>query len=401
MAFLVMGGYTHASWGNMFIGRIWQGKVVLLAVLVPYIYAVAVSASRLALDTAGRIPRVLLLVLSACGVAAVGASSTAVFLVPLIAIVAAIPLLLRRLRPAAAWMAVALSGGPVAAGVATLQSPVGSRNIMVSERNVVWQQVFSSGWIAALVIGGGLAVLIGAIWPRRWAAIDASSYELLASAAVCGALATLTPMYSLLVRAMGGDAIAYRLAWLVPVPVVVGLVASISVRRVAAIGSMLTIAIIFAVGAPIWNVSNAVHLSGLSSWKIRSDDDLAAARWVVSRHPANYLAANWVTFLVGTVSSGPRPVGTRLDYLETLKDVPGSHYGQRVLLQGIADGADGRRPSQRQAAQQALTDLRVDVACVAWNDAFTDTLFSSSGYGVGFVQGPWTCWALELGGAHA
>jgi hypothetical protein len=146
----------------------------------------------------------------------------------------------------------------------------------------------------------------------------------------------------------------------------------------------------------VWSEANGVHFYGLSTWKIRSPDDLNTARWVVSQHPEHYLAANWVTFLVGTISSVPRPVGTRLDYLSTLKSVAGSQYDERLLLQDIADGAGARVPANAISASTALRDLQVDVACVAWNDAFTNHLFSSSGYTVGFTQGPWTCWKHNL-----
>src|SRR5665647_1334538 len=84
MVFIVMGGYAHATWGNFHLARIWQGKVVLVAVLVPYLYAVVIALLRrrgpgVALSYPG------VLVLLGIGAAAAGASSTAVFLIPLVA----------------------------------------------------------------------------------------------------------------------------------------------------------------------------------------------------------------------------------------------------------------------------------------------------------------------------
>ena len=37
--FLLMGGATHASWGNLHLARIWQGKVTFLAIVVPLLFA--------------------------------------------------------------------------------------------------------------------------------------------------------------------------------------------------------------------------------------------------------------------------------------------------------------------------------------------------------------------------
>ena len=88
-----------------------------------------------------------------------------------------------------------------------------------------------------------------------------------------------------------------------------------------------------------------------------------------------------------------RPVGTRLNYLATIEDRPDSQYEARLVLQSVADGADARTPENRDPAIEALDALDVSVACVAWNDAFTDDVFGTAGFEVGFALGPWTCWS--------
>lgn len=394
MLVVVLGGYAHTTFGNMHLARIWQGKALLLAVLVPYLYATlaAVVRPRRAQHRRRGHDTGLAAVV---GVSCVGASSTAVFLVPLIVVASALPVLWRREWGRAAPLAAA-AVGPVLAGLVTALSAVGSRNVFGSTYGApLW--VALADWRVAVAAGVAAAVvLLGVLRPGSWGTVDRRMQGPLLAIVVCGVLFTVEPLYSVFTALTGGEAIAHRFAWVLPLPALIGLVASLPLGRLAAPVLPVTAVVailVMAAGTPLWATSNGAHLARPGSWKVRAPEDVVVARWVVEQRPTGgYLAANWVTFLVGTMTSELRPVGSRLDYVTGLDGLPGAQAEQRALLQRVADGADARTPENREAAVAALDDLSVSLACVAWNDDFTDDIFSVSGFRTSLATGPWTCW---------
>jgi len=398
MCFIVLGGYSHATWGNLHLARIWQGKAVLVAVLVPYLYAVLFTAVGHWKGVQGSGRRWLTsAVFVGVGAAGVGASTTAVFLVPLIAAAASVPLWWKRRWLDAIVVVASTSLGPVVAGVITVLSPVGSRNAISGVAQWPWVRVLADGTIATVAVVAVLLVFAGVVMPRWFGSVERDAQAGLAAVLVCGFLFTIPPAYPVLVALMGGDAVAFRLAWTVPVPAVIGLLASLPSRRWALPVLPVTavaLAAILTVGQPLWATSNLAHLGRPGTWKVRAQDDLAAARWVVDQQPGGrYLAPNWVTIMVGVITSELRPVGSRMDFVQSLDSVPGSQVDERVLLQQMADGAESRVDENLEPALRALDDLDVSVACFAWADAFTDDLMGAAGFELGYTQGPWSCWS--------
>lgn len=397
LLFLVLGGYAHATWGNLHLARIWQGKVLMLAVLVPYLYACVAAVWQRPSVRATRADLVRLGALLAIGgLAAVGCSSTAVFLVPLVAGVTSLGLLVARRWREAVVVVLAASIGPLVAGVMTVLSPVGARNEGGRSQGWLWLRVLGDAptiWV--LVAAATLVVVAGVLWPRWCAAVDRPSQVGLAWALVAGFLCTVPPVYPVLTALTGGDAIAYRLAWVLPVPAVVGLVASLPGRRwgvpVVPATVAATVAILV-VAQPLWSAANAAAVARPGTWKVRDQADLAAARWIVEQDPqGRYLAANWVAIMTGVLTSELRPVGTRMDYVSSLEQIPDSAWQERELLQSIADGVGARTPENLDPARAALDDLDVEVACVAWDDAYTQELFDGAGFTTRYAVGPWTC----------
>lgn len=396
LTFLLLGGYAHATWGNLFLARIWQGKVVLLAVLVPYLYALvaALWRRRPAEAGLGRAAAVLALV----GLAGVGASSTAVFLVPLVAGAASLGLLVARRWREAVVVVAASCLGPLVAGAMTVLSPVGARNEGGRATEWLWLRVLGDEpAVWAVVAGAAVLVLVGALRPRWCAALDRPAQVGVALAVVAGFLCTVPPVYSVLTLLTGGDAIAFRIAWVLPVPALVGLVASLPASRrgwwPAAPATALVLVGVLVAGQPIWSAANGATIGRPGTWKVRDQSDLAAARWIVEQDPeGRYLAANWVAMMTGVLTSELRPVGTRMDYVRSLDQVPGAQVEERVLLQAVADGDTTLRvPENTDRVREALDDLDVSAACVAWSDAFTGEVFA--GWEPGFASGPWTCWS--------
>lgn len=399
LAFLLLGGYAHATFGNMFLARIWQGKAVLLAVLVPYLYAVVATLwRRTAGETArpGDLARTAA-VLVGVGLAGVGVSSTAVFLVPLVAGATGLGLLVARRWREAVVVVLAACAGPLVAGVMTVLSPVGARNEGGRATDWLWVRVLGDEpVVGALVAGAVLLVAAGVAWPRWFGAVDRPAQVGLALALTAGFLCTVPPLYSVLTALTGGDAIAHRLAWVLPVPAVVGLVASLPARRwgVPVLPAVaLALVAVLAAGQPLWAASNGASVGRPGTWKVRDQADLAAARWIVEQDPrGRYLAANWVAMMTGVLTSELRPVGTRMDYVRSLEAVPGARAGERELLQAVADGDTTLRvPGNAGHVERALDELDVEVACVAWSDDFTTGVFAD--WQPGFAYGPWTCWS--------
>lgn len=392
LVMLLWGGYAHATFGNLSLVRIWQGKAVFVCVLVPFLWSVLATVWDAADDR--RAVRSGLVVAAACGVAGVGLSQTAVFVVPLTAVAAAVPLLVRRQL----WLAVALvsaaSAAPVAAGLTAYLAPGGVDNVWQAGLTTPWSVVVASLPVGAVVLVAGLVLVAGWRWPAV-RALPGDGQRCLAVAVVVGALCTVPPLFRLVETATGGDVIAYRVAWVLPVPALVGLLGSLPGRWLASGTAVGAAVVLVVVGLPLWSPDNSARIDRVGAWKVRDPVDLDVARWIVDQQPRTYLAGNWLAATTAVVSSGPRPVGNRLDYLEHLSQVDGARADQRILLQKFADGPGGRSREALPAARQALDDLDVALACVAWDDNLTRELFETAGFAPALTAGPWGCWVRE------
>lgn len=406
LLFLVMGGFARTSFGNLYLARLWQGKVMLVAILMPYLYAVLASLSSVRWKGGHRERAVGAGALLGVGGAAVALSSTAVFVVPLAAAAGLLPLLARRGRRVDAVLFLAATTvGPFIAGVVTLLSPSGGGNIVGTTSHWLWGGVLgiglparTGGLVALIVIVCSALVALGLALPRWFATTERTAAYIALSCVVVGLLISLPPIYPVLTSVMGGDAVAWRLAWIVPVPILVGLVASLPALRggvpvVAA--TALVVTCLLAGGVPLWSATNSAHLAPPGAWKLRSPDDLAAARWIVDQNLTGpYLAPNYVTATTGAITSRIHPVGTRLGYMLALEGVDAAHLQDRLLLQRIVDKGI-RNPTVTPDALRALKELNVTAMCVRWNDAMTADLAARGGYVKGFSRGAWTCFRKE------
>ncbi len=216
VAYLTFGIYVEpGAEGSIAMSSIplraaWQGKVVLLCVALPMAY---LALSRWALH---RRLRDLVLVV-AVGAAAVGLSSTAAFLVPPVALAAAFALLLTR-RPG--WLgALALGAYPLGAGlVASALGDGAGYGELLRTAPEAYHGVLGRGpwgWL------GSLALLLGAWGVRRGAARS------VAAAAAVGAVVLLAPFMPELVQDVtGAGPLVWRLPWIIPVPVLLGVLAA-------------------------------------------------------------------------------------------------------------------------------------------------------------------------------
>lgn len=377
--FLLWGGANHASWGNLGPGRLWQGKIVLLAVVVPLTLAWSARywATRGARRTAA------LVLVGAAAVAGVGLSPAGVFVVPgLVAVGAVLGLVTRRVLPAVLLVAVG-AAYPLGAGLVTrfLGNLSDSTTPIASVGSPVWQRTLGTGLPAWVAFAAGAVALLGLVpaLARTYGRIGALTA---AAAVLAGALITVPPVWDAAVRVMGTDAIAWRLAWIVPVPALVGMLASPmrrGPRAVGLVGGLVAAVLLVVGGVPVWSASNVVPATVVRSpvWK-QPPNDLATARWIVAHPPeGRYAAPQWVGVGVGTSTSALSPVGSRPDYLASYADLPEAQVPDRQAVQNWVDGIASADDLARVPA--ALDSLDVGMVCgphdlagvpAGWQEAF-------------------------------
>ena len=159
LVFLLLdGGASYGTPGNLFLTRLWQGKTILLCLMVPLLL---VAAAR-HVERPGRRGTLWLV---AVGAASVALSTSALFLVPVVALAAMAPLAVRSPRRALTGFA-AMAGYPLAGAAVTVAVGGRSADTFGARR----QYRFDGAWIGHEVFGTGpvgfvavLAVLCAAL----------------------------------------------------------------------------------------------------------------------------------------------------------------------------------------------------------------------------------------------
>lgn len=357
---LLWGGAVHASWGNLHLGRIWQGKVVLLAIVVPATYAWCAAYWR---STSRRRSGSLALV-AAAGVAAVGLSPAGVFVLPEVAVVGAVVGVLAR-RPGRALLLAGVGCAyPLTAGLVTrLFGNVGEAANAVGPMVNPWVRTLGDG-VAALVVGAAAVLaVVGWVLPRCSGITSPTARVTAAASVLAGGLIGLPPVYDVLTGLMGTDAIAWRTMWVVPVPALVA--AAVSMVRARLGAGLVAVGVAAALvvgGVPVWSPLNGARLTAQPQWKM-SSSDLATARWLADEAPraGRFLARTPVVAATGVMTTELLPVGSRLDYLMQYEAIPSAEVATRTALQQWVDGGPGTADPQVLAG--LLDDLDVQVVC--------------------------------------
>jgi hypothetical protein len=381
---LVDGTSSYATPGNLFVTRMWQGKVILACVLVPVLLVHLLRYVEQ--PTRARLGWLFL-----CGAAAVGLSTTAMFLVPVVAAAGVAPMLRRRWRPAVPGFA-ATAVYPVAAGVATLALGGRSADDFGSRReyrfNPAWfgHQLFLDGPMALVVV---LAVLLGTLLVVHPAARVTTGVAVL----VVGV--TFVPGATRLsYDAVGLGPTLWRLAWACSVAALVGAAASWLAgrlrnrRSVAAAGVGAALLVTF-FGAPIWAKDTNTSLERPPHWQ-RGEQSTSAAGWLVRQAgPGDrVLAPDEMAISVVVEQTEVKVVAARDYYLDYLREEPGFHYSERLALAQFANGdpvtADADVPS-------ALSLLQVRAVCLRRDDHQGSRLLREVGYERGYLSDTYRC----------
>jgi hypothetical protein len=376
-AFLLWSGASSASFGSFHLVRSWQGKAIFVSVAVPALYAYLSEWLRT------RRRRSYLLAIAA-GVAGVGLTSSATFVVPLVAAAVGVGLLIQYGLTRWSIRQILLAGMvalyPVAAGLAVaalIGSPAGE-DTSFNPAETTWDWVVGPGPLTLL---GGAALWLGPFLVRRGAAAA------LAWGTSAVALVLMIPgVLEALADATGSGPVLWRALWVAPVPALAGLLAAVPLPRpqavrvpqwaLACVPALAGVLVLVLAGTPVWAASNRAHL-GSPQWKANTTN-VGEAFAIVRAYPdaGVVLAPAGVMSAIPLVTSRTKAVNPRTLYLQSLTD---GTAAARRLLSDVATQR-GKAPS----ADQVLDSLKrteVDVACLNRRNQAGLRLLQEAGFG--------------------
>ncbi|HLR93213.1 MAG TPA: DUF6077 domain-containing protein [Jiangellaceae bacterium] len=352
------GGAGYAAPGNLFLIRIWQGKVILLCLLVPILLVYALRyVDRPSRARAGW--------LFAGGVAATGLSTSAMFLVPLLAVGGAAPLVSRRPRQALLGF-VAMSAYPLAAGVATLL--VGGRSADLFDTRELHRfdpswfgpEIFRTGPLAVIAV---LAVLTGALLvPHRAARVTTGVLVFITGV-------TFIPGFTEFAYDLVGlGPTLWRVSWVATIAALVGVLgarlATYWRSRVVFVAIPVGLAAVMAVsGLPIWSPANGVALEWPPQWKRGAGSVASAQMAVEAAQPGDLILAHQdLSISITVTTTRVNTIAPRAYFMDYLRDEPGFHYDERLVLVYFAN--QRMVESDAGAVADALELLEVDQVCL-------------------------------------
>ena len=356
MVFLLFDGTSsYGPPGNLFVTRLWQGKVILLCIVVPLLLVHL-------LRYVERPTRVRAVWLALGGIASVALSTTAIFLVPLVALAGVAPL--ARRAPGAALRGLAATAAyPLLAGVVTIA--VGGRSaddfavrrLYRFEASFLGHLVFLTGVIALI---GVAAALLGHLAVPHPAARVTSTLMALVVGLTYVPGATRVG-YDLL----GLGPTLWRLTWGLGLTALIGVGAAALLTRLprpAAVGSAaVALALVVLLGHPIWLPDTSTRFATPPHWQRGAETRGIVARMLQETAPgAVVLVPEGLGVTTAVVTTEIKTVAPRTYALDGLRDAPGFDYSQRRLLQDLVND---RAPAGVDETRSALRSLDVAVAC--------------------------------------
>jgi len=365
IAVLVVVGNAHAWYGNLAFVRLHQGKGILATAVVPLLIAYGIEFAR-------RPGRWRWLRLTAAQIAAIGTTATAMWVAPLVAVLAvvgSVRLDRRGLRTVALAATATIYAVILAVGFwFTMQSPdvVPEQAARIASsasaddtdlhddadelRSVAADELLESS--ASYVLGDRrlrVAVLGLLVW-GWWLSPELSVRRLHLVFASFAALILVNPwLVEPLSASVTGRFTYWRIAWTLPVPLLAGFVltapfARIPDRRGLALSVVATAVVLALVTSqPLLSAGNGVRL-GAPGLKV--DDGWQVARALVERVPPGALVvapreiAPWIT----TFPDHPAPVIVRRQYLHLLASALDTKEIRMRLHAELAAREPGRSP---------------------------------------------------------
>ncbi|MGI8523001.1 MAG: DUF6077 domain-containing protein [Nocardioides sp.] len=389
LAFLLFDGTSaYGPPGNLFATRMWQGKVILLCLLVPLLLVHALAYVE-------RPTRLRLLWLFTTGAAAVALSTTAIFLVPVIALAAMAPLVLRSWRLALAGFA-AMAAYPLAAGVVTTllggrsADDFGARRQYRFDGVFIGHEIFLTGLIAVV---GVLAVLLGALLVPHPAARVTTGLLVLVTGLMFVPGVTRAS-YDL----TGLGPTLWRLSWGCTIAALVGLavvrLAMLVPRRpVRLVLPVAFVVLLAAFGAPIWAESAGATWRTPLHWQRSHGSRAMAARAIAAAGPGGVvLAPDSLSITVAVTTTEVKTVAPRDYYMHYLRDDPRFHYRERLDLLHLVNHTT---PWRGLDLARDLRVVGVDVACLRLPDVRRAAALEGAGFGPLATNGSYRCLHLN------
>ncbi|GAA2154766.1 hypothetical protein FHX52_1551 [Humibacillus xanthopallidus] len=394
--YLLTSGGSGASFGNFFAPRMWQGKSVLATLVLPLVTAVAIEFLRRGGWRRG-------LALGLAVVAAVGASNTAVFLLPvLLGGVVLAALLLGQWRRAAA--VVAVLAYPLVCGVimALLATPgadptVAGETGAAADPSAFLNPITAVPGAKGLMVATYLAVCLGWLGMRSLAA-----RAVVVSTTLATSLILLPPVTHFLTQAGGVGPVLWRMWWVVPVPLLVGALTGVAAglvhgraRALVAASTALVVGLMPLVGGRwIGPNENGARWSAPTAWKVPVGAEASARMALRVSRPGDVLLAPWdTTRVVADMSVDVHPVSARSFYLHEYESLPGSLVADRRDLQSFADG---RTEADHEKLRQQLDRLSVDTACVRASRAPAVAALEAVGFHAVAAAGTLVCFRRSV-----
>ncbi|XVQ15094.1 DUF6077 domain-containing protein [Spirillospora sp. CA-255316] len=396
VVYLLWSGVGQASLGSFHLLRMWQGKAMMVSIMVPllYVYLTRWAERR----TAGA-----LALAAAAGTAAVGLSSSATLVVPLVTVAAAGALVLSgRVRTGAAACAAMVY--PLGAGLAVV--------LLHDDIHVIGPFTDAPVSYSWVLLSATLGVLTGcALWLGSRAARPGVPALITGGVAGVATLLFLPGVLDLVAGATGAAQVMWRTMWTVPAPALVGLLAA-AVRPparllpsrlsspgargpLAAAVPVALCAVMVAGGVPLWSKENGTTVAQRPSWKI-SARDLATVRAVLRAEaargtdgPAVVLMPQQYMRVMPLLSTTDHAINPNSHYLRLLP-APRPFIDDRLMLSALVTSPGAADPAAGEV-RGALRRTGVTVACARRSDEDGLRLLEAAGYGGRSRAGRLTC----------
>ena len=379
--FLVWSAQFDLSAGNFFLTRMWQGKVVFVAWLVPTLYAYLTR-------WAGGRDALTAVLLIGSGMCAIGLTSSAMLVVPLVVAAAGLPLLVTR-----SWnglpVVIATAAIPLVAGFIAMRAhPLGSRFPV---------GVLPTEWYYRAMFGVGVVSVIAAaaVWAAPWLAREGPAAAVTTGIAVVAVVLVAPFVLKALheFSGLGGSRALRRTLWAIPFPSLVGLLGAFPllaaldrlgpIRHARVRGLVpfvppaLCAALLLVFGHPLWQgASDHSHWTSRPTWKT-NQTALRKAQAILARYEgeAPVLADQRVMKAIALLTVEPKAVNPRTWYARQT-DEPPARTAARIALTRYLMGQQALPPRR---LGLDLADLDVGLVCVPPESIHLTAAFEQAG----------------------
>ncbi|MEV4410605.1 DUF6077 domain-containing protein [Catellatospora sp. NPDC049609] len=367
---LVAGG--DAALGTFHLIRLAEGKGTFVSAMIPLVWVYLT-------DLVERRSRRTLWLLLALSITSVGLSTVAVMLLPVIAgATAVILLLMRRVRDAFGY-ALVLTVYPVAITVIFRLAMGG-----ITEQVASVQFYDARGTLARTVLLGVIGVISAfALWAGALFVRDGVPRLLTAGIVTTLTVLLIPGVIETIHDFTGLGPVLWRLPWIVPFPVLIGMYAALPVpgwlrlsatprgellpRAVPVAVAAALVAVLAVAGTPMWSKGSHVFVDRATSlripvpaWKIPVGRKVAAF-WIRDLdRPAGYLLAPSIVMRAMPMVTSKVPVVMARDGYLVEYDLTSEFARDRLLLSAFADGdaeTSADVPGQGDAAPASAAEL--------------------------------------------